>query len=363
MDKRKRTALVTGACGFVGSHLVDLLVQAGYYVKATDLENVNTRRIDKYIQSKQIEYQPSDVRKKETLKPLVENMETVFHPAALFNLCISYSKLYDVNVLGTENLCKEATSAGVKRLINWSSSSIYGCWEGQPTAKTEKDPLRVEDMANDYAVSKYEQEKMAQSYDKTMRVTSVRPGNIYGIGTYMGLAMPMKNLKLGLLQRPPAKKGLEAYSSHVHVEDVARATEFLANKKESEGQVYNLVEDDAVQVKELFELACKMLNKKMKKGYENPATLKMSAYAFSAIAGLRNFFAVTLLRDDYKWYPLFDAESVDLMVKHHILSNKKIRDLGFGFKHSIKKSIEEVIRYHESTKWKEIPWFTRYKVK
>ncbi len=77
---------------------------------------------------------------------------------------------------------------------------------------------------------------------------------------------------------------------------------------------------------------------------------------------MRNFFAVTLLQKDYKWYPLFDAESVDLMVKHHIISNKKIKDLGFGFKHDIKKSIEEIIEHHKATKWKEIPWFARYKV-
>lgn len=365
MDKKKRKALVTGACGFVGSHLVEYLIQQGYYVKATDLENISTRRIDKYIASNQAEYKPSDVRRIETLKPLVDDVETVFHPAALFNLCISYEKLYNVNVLGTKNICDVATSAGVKRLINWSSSTLYGCWEGQPVAKTENDPIRIEDLLNDYAKSKYEQENVAHDYDndRKMRVTSVRPGNIYGIGTFMGMAMPMKNLKLGLLQRPPARKGLEAYSSHVNVEDVVRASEFLTNKKEAEGQIYNLAEDNPSSVKELFEIGCEILGKKMRKGYENPAMLKMSAYAFSTIAGLRNFFAVTMLRKDYKWYPLFDAESVDLMVKHHIINNKKIKDLGFKFKHDIKKSMEEVIRHHEATGWKEIPWFAKYKVR
>lgn len=358
-----KKVLVTGACGFVGSHLVDLLVQKGYDVKATDLENVSTRKIDKYIASKQVDYKPSDVRRKETLKPLVENIEAVFHPAALFNLCISYSKLYDVNVKGTENLCIESARAGVKRFINWSSSSVYGCWDGEPVARTEDELIKKENFANDYALSKYEQEKMAHTYDKAMRVTSVRPGNIYGVGTYMGLAMPMKNLKLGLLQRPPGKKGFQAYSSHVHAEDVVRAAEFLANKPEAEGQVYNLVEDNPASVEELFKIGCDLLGKKMKKGYEPAVTLKISAHAFSAIAGLRNLFATTIFGDDYKWYPLFDAESVDLMVKHHLLSNKKIRDLGFKFKHDIKKSIEEVIKHHESTDWKEIPWFTKYKVR
>lgn len=356
-----KKVLVTGACGFVGSHLAEFLVLEGYDVRATDLENVSTKHIDKYIQSKIIEYKPSDLRKKETLKPLVEGVEIVFHPAALFNLCIDYETLYDVNVMGTRNLCEEATEAGVKRMINWSSSTLYGCWDGKPTAKTEDDEIEWEDLLNKYALSKMEQEVIAHAHGKKIGLTSVRPGNIYGTRTAMGLAMPMKNLKLGLLQRPPAKKGLEAYSSHVHVEDVARAAEFLANKKESEGEIYNVAEDDPVSTKELFEIGCKILNKKMKKGHENPAMLKMSAYAFSTIAGVRNFFAATLLRKDYKLYPLFDAESVDLMVKHHVISNEKIKRLGFKFKHDIRKSIEDIIRHHEKTNWKEIPWFTKYK--
>lgn len=358
-----RKVLVTGSCGFVGSHLVEFLFKKGYDVRATDLENVSTKHIDKYILSGEIEFKPSDMRKKETLEPLVDGVEIVFHPAALFNLCIGYETLHDVNVKGTRNLCEEAEKAGVKRLINWSSSTLYGCWEGEPTAKTENDAIELEDLLNEYALSKFEQEKMAQSYNEKMRVTSIRPGNIYGTRTAMGLAMPMKNLKLGLLQRPPAIKGLLAYSSHVHVEDVTRAAEFLANKKEAEGGIYNIAEDEPASTIELFEIGCRILNKKMKKGYENPAMLKVSAHAFSAIAGLRNFFAVTVLKKDKKWYPLFDAESVDLMVKHHVISNEKIKNLGFEFEHDIKKSIEAIIKHHESTKWKEIPWFARYKVR
>lgn len=358
-----KKVLVTGACGFVGSHLVEFLINEGYSVRATDLENVNTKHIDNYIHSKQLDYKPSDLRKKETLEPLVDGVETVFHPAALFNLCIDYETLYDVNVIGTVNLCEAAENAGVKRLINWSSSTLYGCWEGEPVAKTEDDEIKEDDLLNKYALSKFEQEKMAHVYDTKMRVTSVRPGNIYGTRTAMGLAMPMKNLKLGLLQRPPAIKGLTAYSSHVHVGDVARAAEFLANKKEAEGEIYNVAEDKPASTVELFEIGCELLNKKMKGGYENPAMLKISAHAFSTIAGIRNFFAVTLLRKDSKLYPLFDAESVDLMVKHHIISNKKIKKLGFKFKHDIRKSIEDIIQHHEATGWKEIPWFIKYKVR
>ena len=367
--------LVTGADGFVGSHLVDYLASHGYTVRAMDLRETPKNISPSYLKYGVVEYTQADLTNPESLKPLVDGVDVVFHPAALFNLCISPDKLWEVNVNGTLKLCKEASRAGVKRLINWSSSTVYGAWldsdeEGNPRKAVEDDFFsRGDRTINEYAHSKRKQEIRAHAtynLENDLRITTVRPANIYGRGTSMGLAFPLKNIKKGLLKRPPAIRDengeyIQAYSSQVHVDDVVRAAVFLANTPEAVGKHYNLAEDTPISMDELFDLGCRLLGKERKEGYDNPIAMKIPAYLFSGIAKARNLLAhiFTFGRLKTRWYPLFDAESVELMVKHHVLDNSKIRSLGFKFEHDIRNSLEAIVKHHEETGWKEIPMFKR----
>ncbi|MBI4215428.1 MAG: NAD(P)-dependent oxidoreductase [Parcubacteria group bacterium] len=367
MNKKTRV-LVTGACGFVGSHLVDYLIeQDDYEVCATDLPYANQKYILPHLQSGKVYFYPADLTKRASLKPIFDQgIHTIFHTAAWFNPCVKYKNLYKVNVGGTGNLCALAQSYGVFRFINWGSSAVYGCWGGEPAPKSEDTPIEPKNFLNAYAKSKFEQEQLAlDNHNLLMTVVSLRPGNIYGPRTPNGLAMPLKNLYLKLLSRPPAFKGQEAYTSHVHVKDVVRAAVFLSKypglkvKKE----IFNIAEDEPMSTRELFQIVSGILERPIKQGYENPKVLQCSAMAFRLIAGARNFFAGTLLRNPYNWYPLFDKPSVNFMVKHHVISNQKLRGLGFEFSYKIRDAIGEVIKYHIQTQWKEIPWFSAYKVR
>ena len=313
-----------------------------------------------------VTYEPSDLRSPESLKLLLEDIDTIYHPAALFNLCMNLDPLKEVNVDGTVNLLSEAEKAGVRKVINWSSSSIYGCWE-EPEFRGEDYELRLEDMLNDYAKSKFLQEIAAHEFDDQngIRITSVRPANIYGIGTNMGIAFPLKAIKRGLMKRPAARllngKTVYGMGSHVHVHDVARAAHFLANDERAAGEVYNLAENNPISTDNLFQLACFFIGKDRKKGYDQPKSLEDAAKLFSAVAGLRNglVYVLTLGQRKTKWYHLFDKGSAQFMVKNHLIDNTKITDLGFEFANNIGDSLIEIIDYHRKKGWKEIKYFKR----
>jgi len=360
-----KKVLVTGACGFVGSHLVELLMTEGFDVRATDLEWANRRHIQRHIESGSVEYMSSDLRKSWELDSVVKDVEIVFHPGGLFNLTIDRETLNDVNVKGTFYLCLAAADRGVRKLINWSSSSIYGCW-GDDRAATEEDEIFPERMHNDYARSKYEQEKTAQKFGKTrgIKVISIRPADIYGQRTVMGSALPLKSLAAGVLQRPPAIKGkngeyLKAKSSHVHVKDVARAALFLALSEEAEG-VYNVSEDEAIYNEELFRRGAEVLGKEIKTGYENPIIFRMIARLLGAYASTRNFLS-SVSGNPERIYPPFDAASVDFMVKNHIVSNRRLRKLGFEFKHKMLEEVPGLAESYRSTKLGDVFSFARYR--
>jgi len=377
-----KRVLVTGANGFVGSNLVKYLHKRNYSIPhdgsklqryqiiATDISPKPMPSIEELISMDRgkLSYQQSDLRDPDSLKPLFEEdqthkyIQTVFHPAALFNLCMDLEQLKEVNVEGTQNLISEAKQAGVRRVINWSSSSIYGCWQ-ENEKRDEEQELKLDEMLNDYAKSKYLQEQLAQEFDNPngMRVTSVRPANIYGIGTNMGIAFPLKAIHKKMMKKPAArlnenKKPIYAAGSHVHVHDVVKAAFFLANDERAAGEIYNLAEDKPISTVELFELGCYLIGREMEEGYDTLKKLEGGAKFFSAIAGLRNFF---MFASKTKWYPLFDKESSQFMVNNHLIDNQKITDLGFKFGHNIRDSLREIVHHHQKTGWKEIKYFKR----
>ena len=380
-----KRVLVTGANGFVGRHLVQHLFDQPYHktnghkleryqIFATDLSPRPIDSVARLISMKRgVSYLPSDLRNPESLKPLFEEdelskpIDTVYHPAALFNLCMNLDQLKEVNVEGTVNLISEAQQSGVRRVINWSSSSIYGCWE-EDEKRNEEYPLKLEEMLNAYAKSKFLQEQAAQEFDNPdrIRVTSVRPANIYGIGTNMGIAFPLLAIHKKMMKRPAARldeKGEPIYAagSHVHVKDVIKAAYFLANDKRAAGEIYNLAEDKPISTVELFELGCYLIGRKMKEDYNTPKSLERGAKIFSALAGLRNglVYALTFGQRKTKLYPLFDKESSQFMVNNHLIDNQKITDLGFKFEHNIRDSLREIVHHHQKTDWKEIKYFKR----
>ena len=169
--------LVTGGAGFIGSHIVEYLVQRGDNV--TILDNLNTGKIENLSKVKNnINFVNGDIRDYKLLESLVNDSDGVFHEAALASVQQSFKmqdEYFDVNVYGTENILKLAKEYGFK-VVYASSSSVYGNPNHIPIKENDdRNP------ANPYAQTKLEDELLAEKYSEIgVRVIGLRYFNVFG---------------------------------------------------------------------------------------------------------------------------------------------------------------------------------------
>jgi NAD dependent epimerase/dehydratase len=182
MSKRQETVLVTGADGFIGSHLTELLVKQGYKVKA--LSQYNSFNYWGWLEDveciSEIEVFNGDVRDPHYCKHITKQVDIVFHLAALIAIPYSYvapDSYLDTNVKGTLNICQAALENGVKRVIHTSTSEVYGTAQYVPI--DEKHPLQPQ---SPYSASKIGADAMAMSFFNAfdLPLTIARPFNTYG---------------------------------------------------------------------------------------------------------------------------------------------------------------------------------------
>jgi NDP-hexose 4,6-dehydratase len=175
---------VTGADGFIGSHLVEALVRAGHRVRAMVLYNsmgawgwLDTLEPDVLAS---VEVHLGDVRDRDSVLTLMRDATVVYHLAALIAIPYSYrapSSYVDTNVVGTLNVLESARALGTSRVVHTSTSEVYG------TARTvpidEDHPLQAQ---SPYAASKVGADKLAESYHLSFElpVVTIRPFNTYG---------------------------------------------------------------------------------------------------------------------------------------------------------------------------------------
>ncbi|SHF81001.1 NAD dependent epimerase/dehydratase, LLPSF_EDH_00030 family [Modicisalibacter ilicicola DSM 19980] len=246
----KNNILVTGADGFIGSHLTELLVREGCRVKALSqynsfnywgwLEDVDCRD--------QIEILSGDVRDPHYCKHVTQGVDIVFHLAALIAIPYSYvapDSYVDTNVKGTLNICQAALDNGVKRVIHTSTSEVYGTAQYVPI--NEDHPLQPQ---SPYSASKIAADAMAMSFYNAfdLPVTVARPFNTYGprqsaravIPTIISqIANGMKQIKLG---------DVSPTRDFNYVEDTCRGFLALANCDAAVGQTVNIASNYEISV-------------------------------------------------------------------------------------------------------------------
>lgn len=182
MDLRNKTVLVTGADGFIGSHLTEKLVQKGAIVKA--LSQYNSFNYWGWLEQvnclQEIEVLSGDIRDPHYCKHITKDVDIVFHLAALIAIPYSYiapTSYVDTNVTGTLNICQAALDNGCERILHTSTSEVYGTAQYVPI--DEKHPLQPQ---SPYSASKIGADNMAMSFYNAfdLPVTIVRPFNTYG---------------------------------------------------------------------------------------------------------------------------------------------------------------------------------------
>jgi nucleoside-diphosphate-sugar epimerase len=174
-------AVVTGGAGFLGSHLVDALVAAGDDVVVLDnLYRGSTANIDQHVRSGAVRFLQADIRDYTAVAKAVNGSKVVFHLAAQSNVIgaitdCDYS--FTTNVIGTYNVLKAASAAGVRRLVFASSREVYGEPASLPVPETA--PLTAK---NPYGASKVAGEAYCQVWESTtaLQCQILRFANVYG---------------------------------------------------------------------------------------------------------------------------------------------------------------------------------------
>lgn len=175
-----RRVVVTGADGFIGSHLVDGLLARGARVRA--LVHYNPSGTSGWLDDRasDVEIMAGDVRDGERVANVVQGTEVVFHLAALIGIPYSYEapeSYVQTNIVGTYNMLTAARRAGVEKLVQTSTSEVYGTALRVPI--DESHPLQPQ---SPYAASKIGGDMLALSYHRSfgLPVAVVRPFNTYG---------------------------------------------------------------------------------------------------------------------------------------------------------------------------------------
>ncbi|MDQ3991191.1 MAG: GDP-mannose 4,6-dehydratase [Actinomycetota bacterium] len=175
-----RRVLVTGGEGFIGSHLVDRLLQEGADVRALVHYNPGGRWGWLEGREDEVHLLPGDVRDGERVLSAVEGRDVVFHLAALIGIPYSYEapdSYVQTNVMGTYNVLNACRRAGVERLVHTSTSEVYGTALRVPI--DEEHPLQPQ---SPYAATKVGADMLAVSFHRSFElpVAVIRPFNTYG---------------------------------------------------------------------------------------------------------------------------------------------------------------------------------------
>lgn len=203
--------LVTGAGGFIGSHVVEALVASGHTVRAlvryTSHAGLGNLRFVPEETRKRLELAYGDIRDPFLARELVAGCDAVLHLAALIAIPYSYvapQSFVETNVIGTINLLEAARAVGVRRFVQTSTSEVYGTAQRVPI--DESHPLHPQ---SPYAASKVASDQLALSYQRTwgLPVVVLRPFNTYGprqseravLPTILSQAIGLGHVTLGSL--------------------------------------------------------------------------------------------------------------------------------------------------------------------
>lgn len=290
--------IVTGGAGFIGSHVVDLLIERGKYVIVID--NMSSGKIENIEQHKRIhlyEYDINDDRLKDVFTNH-KDVEGLIHLAAQSKVTPSVEDPnYDakININGTIHLLELCRKHGVQNVVYASSAAVYGHTETLPIVEeTTVQPL------SPYGVSKYAGEEYVKAFGRLyeMNVHALRFANVYGprqsAETEAGvITIFIEQLMSG--KQPVIFGDGEQTRDFVYVEDVAKAVVscLLEASSERSDRVYNVSTGYETSINNLLQEMCNVLQIDFSPQYkeERPGDIKES------------YLANDRLRTDYKWEP------------------------------------------------------------
>jgi UDP-glucose 4-epimerase len=261
--------LVTGGAGFIGSHIVDRLVEEGYKVKVIDnLSSGRTENLRRHTDSNTIELLIGDLKDPQTALRSVENVDAVFHFAANPEVRVSSidpETHFNENIVTTFNLLEAMRKRNVREIVFASSSSVYG--EPDEIPVDENAPIKPVSV---YGASKASCETLIHAYSKLYKIKAVilRYANVIGPRLRHGVIWDLINK---LIKNPREIEILgdgRQIRSYIYIDDAVEATMIAWRKTDTDYEVYNIGNEDWITVDEVADEITKIMRlKDVKKIY------------------------------------------------------------------------------------------------
>ncbi|MBF0563378.1 MAG: SDR family NAD(P)-dependent oxidoreductase, partial [Alphaproteobacteria bacterium] len=260
MNWQNETVLVTGAAGFIGSHLTEALVAHGAKTRALVRYTSSGHRgwLENSPLKNEIAFFQGDLRDRDSLRKAMAGVDTVFHLGALIAIPYSYEapqSYLETNITGTLHVLEAGRDLGIRRIVHTSTSEVYGTARYVPI--DEAHPLQGQ---SPYSATKIAADKLAESYFLSFGtpVVTVRPFNTYGprqstravIPTIITQALTIGEVKLGSLT-PTRDLNFVA--------DTVEGFMAAAAADQAIGQTVNLAQGKEISVGNLARLICEII--------------------------------------------------------------------------------------------------------
>ena len=254
------SVLVSGGAGFIGSHIVELLLSRKEVERVLVVDNFFTGKLDNlkpFLKDKRLKIIKGDVRDRDLVKKLVREVNFIFHQAAIVSVPLSMDEpelTNDVNVNGTINLLKASLDSNIERFVYASSCAVYG----NPDSLPIREESRINPLSP-YAASKLAAESYCRAFYQSygLKTVCLRYFNVYGPrqagGAYSGvISIFMRQILEGksLTIRGDGSQTRD----FVFVKDVAEANLLASERDEAVGKVFNIGTGKAITIKELAEI-------------------------------------------------------------------------------------------------------------
>src|SRR5215813_8590875 len=267
MSLRDKTALITGGCGLIGSHIADLLIReerVGRIIIIDNLSRGALHNIEWAQQHGDVELARKDIRSFADIRPYFDGVDVVFHLAAIrITACAAQPReCLEVMIDGAYNVVEACQQAGVKRLVASSSASVYGGADTYPTTE-EHHPYNNRTW---YGAAKLANEGLYRSFNDMFGLPylALRYFNVYGprmdvFGKYTEVLIRWLDC-LDRGERPKIFGDGQTSMDFVYVEDVARAN-ILAAKSDLSDEVFNVASGAETTLLELLQTLLKVIGR------------------------------------------------------------------------------------------------------
>lgn len=261
MEIKNKKVLVTGADGFIGSHLVEMLVKKGASVKALSYYNSfnNLGWLEDVSCRPEVEVISGDIRDSFFVNNLTKDIEIIFHLAALIAIPYSYVaplSYVDTNIIGTLNICEAAKISGCGRIIHTSTSEVYGTAKYVPI--DEQHPLQPQ---SPYSASKIGADHIALSYfySYNLPVTIARPFNTYGPRQSARALIPSVILQILNKKHQIEVGDISPTRDFNYVEDTCRGFIALAENDAPSGETINIGSNTEISIRDTIAVIQKIM--------------------------------------------------------------------------------------------------------